>query len=190
MADETPKSINLLEPVNPPEDVWTNLYDWLFNIGKYLLILVQVVVLMVFFARFVLDRNNNDLTIDINERVERLNDPFYRKNAISYQNYNILFGDIQTLNEDQIKNSTTFASMIETVPTDIELLSLNFYEDSVSLHAITDDYESFDNYESLLRKNNNYNQENMRIDHERIDSAGGNIEFTVTFDLARKEVQE
>ena len=64
-SEKQPQSINFLEAIYSPSDVWSNAYVWLVNIGKYMLIAVEVVVLGVFFSRFVLDRKNNDLTEEV-----------------------------------------------------------------------------------------------------------------------------
>ena len=61
MFQKEKKSINFLDPVTTSEDVLGNAYVWLFNIGKYLLLVVEMIVLGVFFARFTLDKKNNDL---------------------------------------------------------------------------------------------------------------------------------
>ena len=69
MFDKERKSINFLDPIITSSDVLGNAYIWLFNIGKYLLVAVEIIVLGVFFARFVLDKKNNDLTESVNDKV-------------------------------------------------------------------------------------------------------------------------
>jgi hypothetical protein len=57
-----PESINLLEPINEPVDMWTKAYTWVTGAGRVLLVLVEAIVLGVFITRFILDEKNNDLS--------------------------------------------------------------------------------------------------------------------------------
>ena len=54
ISKKQPKAINLLDPVYSPHDTFSKAYDWMVNIGKYLLIFVEIIVLGVFFSRFIL----------------------------------------------------------------------------------------------------------------------------------------
>ena len=57
ISKKQPKAINLLDPVYSPHDTFSKAYDWMVNIGKYLLIFVEIIVLGVFFRDlFLIDR--------------------------------------------------------------------------------------------------------------------------------------
>ena len=58
-SEKQPQSIDFLQPVYSPTDIWSNAYMWLTEVGKYLLIAVEVIVLGVFISRFVLDKKKN-----------------------------------------------------------------------------------------------------------------------------------
>ncbi|HNZ70667.1 MAG TPA: hypothetical protein PKJ86_01500, partial [Candidatus Dojkabacteria bacterium] len=88
MPKEMPKSINLLNPVIAPQDAWSKVYDWVTKAGRYILVGVEIVVLGVFFARFIFDRQNNKLSDDINNKVNYiLSNENLRRDEIRFRNY-------------------------------------------------------------------------------------------------------
>ena len=66
------KFINLLNPVYSPNEGFVKVYEWLTSVGKYMLIVVEIVALAVFMSRFILDKENNDLTEEINSKISVL----------------------------------------------------------------------------------------------------------------------
>lgn len=180
-ASKVPKTINLLEPVNPPEDVWESIYDWLFNVGKYLLISVEIVVLLVFFSRFVIDRKNNDLTDEINSQVDVLSNTYYRLAEIKFNNLHTLFGDLKTLDEDQEINSAYISSVQESIPSDLELQRFSYSKGQVSMAFIADNFEEVQSYESSLRNNQLY--QNIQVTLSKSGEGSSKIDFAVTFQI-------
>jgi len=52
MPKKISDSINLLQPLEAPEDAFAKIYDWILSVGRYLLVIVEIGVLAVFFSRF------------------------------------------------------------------------------------------------------------------------------------------
>jgi hypothetical protein len=179
MSDKTPKSINLLEPVNAPEDVWETVYSWLFNVGKYILISVQVIVLVVFFSRFVIDRTNNDLSDEVNDKVDILNQGFYRQNEIKFRNLQVLLSDLHVIAGEQEINSKLISSVTESVPSSLELQSFSFSDGRVTMSFLADDFEDIQKYETGLRKNPLYS--NVKVNLSKSGESTSQIDFSVTF---------
>lgn len=184
MAQEIPKTINLLNPVTRPDDTWSRVYDWIFNLGKYLLVGVQLIVLAVFFSRFWIDKSNNDLTDNINDQVETLSIPILKQGEIRYNNLHALLADINTINTTQKINSTVLGSIIETVPNNIALDRFSFNEDTVSMTLIATDFATLYAYESSLKQNPLYKDVTLNL---KKDSGDSNIEFSITLKIAREE---
>lgn len=153
---EQPKSINFLETLYASSDIWSNAYIWLVKVGKYLLIAVQIVVLGVFFSRFILDRRNNDLTEEINNKVVLLSNETWRKNAILFDNYQVLLTDVQRVRENQEIKSREISELISGVPTTLSLSSFSYSEGRVSLHITSSNLNTVKNYESALKNNPDY----------------------------------
>lgn len=170
------QSINFLEPVKKPTDIWANAYVWLVTVGKYLLLVVEIVVLGVFVSRFILDRRNNDLTKEINTKVALLSNETWKKNAAKYENFQILISDIGRIRENQVKNSSYVSEIINGVPAALSLESFTFTEGKISLFLTTTSFEAFNNYETAIKNNPNYGDVNVSIVKE--DSE---IEIRISF---------
>lgn len=182
MSKELPKSINLLDPVNPPEDVWSKMYDWVFKVGRYLLVFVQLIVLSVFFARFVLDQQNNDLTEEINDKVNILSTESLRKDELRYRNVHMILSDIRKLKENQVLNSQEVSSVLDGFSKDLSLVSFSFSNGRVNLQLISEDFEKIKVYENSLKSNPKYTDVGLTLVKSGDEDA--NIEFSVSFSLA------
>lgn len=176
-----PESINLLEPVNAPEDVWDRTYNWLFSVGKYIIISVQVVVLGVFLTRFAVDRTNNQLAEDINNQVAVLNQEQYRIGEIRYQNMHSLLADVENLETFQGDTTTYVSTVIEGIPNDLELQRMSYSLNSVSLSFTADTFDQVNAYESRLRRNPLY--QNIRVSLNKSGSDVSEINFSVSYDI-------
>lgn len=180
--EKQPKSINFLDTLYASSDIWSNAYIWLVNIGKYLLIAVQVVALGVFFSRFILDRRNNDLTEEINSKVVLLSNESWRRNAILFDNYQTLFSDIKAVREGQDTNSSIISELLSGVPGTLDLHSFGYRDGSVSLRLSSLSLEPIKNYESALKNNPDYNNVRFTITKEQAI-----INVGVSFDLDTRE---
>jgi hypothetical protein len=173
-----PQSINFLEALYSPTDLWANAYVWLVNIGKYMLIFVEVVVLIVFFSRFVLDRKNNDLTEEINNKVILLSNENWRKNAILFENYQVLFSDIKRVRNGQETNSTIISELISGVPSSLSFENFSYNEGRVSFYLKTSNLDIVNNYEAALKNNPDYHDIRFSLNKDEND-----VSVRVTFNL-------
>jgi hypothetical protein len=175
---EQPKSINFLETLYASSDIWNNAYVWLVNVGKYLLIAVEVVVLGVFFSRFVLDRKSNDLTEEINNKVVLLSNENWKKDAILFDNYQILLTNVKEIKKGQDLNSDEISELISGVPASFNLQSFSYDQGRVSLHITSSNLDTVKNYESALKGNPDYYDVRFTITKEDAE-----ISVRVTFNL-------
>jgi len=157
------KSINFLEPITTPGDVLGNAYIWLFNIGKYLLLVVEIIVLGVFFARFILDKQNNDLTESINDKVVLLSNDAWKQNAVRFENFQTLLVDVKKVREGQELQSTTVSEILSGVPAALHLESFSIAKGRVSLHIVSTSLGTIKNYEFALKQNINYENVTFNI---------------------------
>jgi hypothetical protein len=171
--EKQPKSINFLETLYDPTDFWSNAYIWLVSIGKYLLIGVQVIVLGVFFARFILDGKNNDLTEEINNKVVLLSNDTWKRNAFLFENYQVLLGDIRNIREGQTINSLQIRELINGIPSSLDLEGLSFSERRVSLRLSSNNLNSVRDYESALKNNPMYEDVKFSITKEDAEISVG-----------------
>lgn len=176
-----PKSINLLQPVYSSTDVVSTVYTWLTTIGKYLLIVVELVVLGVFFSRFILDERNNDLTEEINSQISLLNDSTWKQNNRIYSNYQTLLSDVEIVRMGQRFNSEVVSEVTSSVPSTIILNSFSLNVDRVSLSLTALNLEDINIYETALKSSTRYSDVSFNITKE-----DGEIKVGVTFNIVRE----
>jgi hypothetical protein len=176
--DQQPKSVNFLDAIYLPNDIFANAYVWLVEVGKYLLIFVQIVVLGVFFWRFFVDRTNNDLTEEINNKVVLLSNETWRKNAILFGNYQTLLEDIKIVRNEQEVNSTKVSELINGVPPMLSLQSFSYNEGTVSFLLKTFNLDAVNNFETTLKNNPDYHDIRFSISKEDVD-----IDVRISFNL-------
>lgn len=166
--NEIPKSINFLEPVTRPSDIWAHAYQWLFEVGKYMLIVVQVVALGVFIARFVVDEQNNDLTKEINDQVTLLSGGSWKQDSLTYENIQNLLGDVDRIEKGQKRNSVIIEEIRNSIPYGLNVESFSFSNGRVSLTLQTTDFKAFKDYETALKSNPSY--ENVSVNTTKNES--------------------
>lgn len=183
MSAKLSKSINLLDPVLSPEDIWTKVYNWVVKVGRFLLVFVAVIVLGVFFARFFLDKQNNDLTNnEIKPKVELLSDPKLRNSEQKYRNYQTLLNDISEVIKNQRINSTRLSVVLVSIPVNFTLKTISFVGDKVSLSFEANSLEDIGRYTALLNSNPAYSDVSSSISKTGNDTS--TVDFSVSFMFA------
>lgn len=185
MKKTSRKTINLLEPLGQPSDAWTAIYNWVLKVGRYILVTVEIVVLAVFFARFVLDRRNNDLTEDINDNVSILSDVTLREEEIKYRNLQVLFGDIDKLRGSQKISSSDVATVVSGIPGGIRLNNFTYNNGRVTLTLKTSNFNTVKDYEFSLRQNPRYSNVNFTV--SKSGTSGSEVEVAVSFIISELE---
>lgn len=177
------KSINFLQPVGASESVVYTSFNWVTTIGKNLLMVVQIVVLVVFALRLVMDGRNNDLTTKINTQVGILENDTWKKNAIKYENLQSLTGDIKVIQEGQKLNSNWISEILSTIPFTLNVENVSFSHQRVGLSIRTTDFKALKNYEDALKNNNYYSDVKFNI-----TKTGDELEVSVSF-IINEEVE-
>ncbi len=172
------KSINFLQPVGASESVVYTSFNWLGTIGKNLLLIVQIVVLVVFALRIVMDGRNNDLTSKINSQVGILENDTWKKNAIKYENLQNLMSDIRLVGDEQVLNSNLISEIISAIPLTLNLQNISFNNGRVSLSLNTTDFKALKDYEDALKNNSYYS--NVRFN---ISKTGDELEVSASFNI-------
>lgn len=182
------KSINLLEPIGVPDDTWTVMYKWVFNVGRYVILVVEILVLAVFFSRFILDKQNNDLTEDINNKVEILSNKEYRSDEVKYRNIQKLLSDYRNITQQQKINSEIVASTISAIPSGLVLQAYSFDTDKISITVEAINLAVIKDYEFALKQNPEYT--NVILNINRVESGSGlykaNISYNISSRLSKK----
>lgn len=184
MGRKLPKSINLIETINAPGDTFTIFYEWTFTIGKYLLIFVQIMVIVVFVVRLTVDRINNDLTNDINNQVEILLQSDIRENEGRYRNFQTFFKDLDDLDAKQVKHARTIISTLDNIPSDITLEAYSFNNKRINSTFVTNSLENAHRYENFLKQSPEYS--NVSISLEILPDE--TVEFVANYIIDEEEL--
>lgn len=181
-SEKQPQSIDFLQPVYSPTDIWSNAYLWLSEVGKYLLIAVEVVVLGVFLSRFIMDKRNNDLTEEINSKVTLLSNDTWKGNSVLFDNYQSLLLDVRKVREEQEINSTAISELINGVPSSLKVKNLSFARGKVSFLLTANNLDAIKNYEAALKNNTDYHDVKFSITKD-----SNEINVRVTFSLYEEQ---
>lgn len=187
MAQKRINTINLLDPVGSPDDAWTAAYVWVFSIGRYLLIGVEVLVLGVFFTRFILDKMNNDLTDEINDKVAILSNEVFKDQDTTFKNLHGIFEDIDRLEAKQPLYSKEIAAITSGVPDSLTLDKFSFTPDRISLSILATQLIDVKDYEFSLKQNPKYSDVQVTISKSGLDSSevAVGISFALTSELEK-----
>ncbi len=166
--DQT-KSINFLQPVGGSDGVIQTSFSWLTSIGKWMLMVVEAIVLVAFGYRLVMDGKNNDLTSQINDQVKTLENNTWKKSAIKYQNLQYLLTDIKAVKEGQDINSNLISEIINGVPITLMVESISINKGKVSLSIKTTDFKALRSYEEGLKNNSSYSDVRVNIDLKGVE---------------------
>ena len=171
-----PKSINFLEPINRETETLSSAIAWLSTVGKNLLIIVEIVVLMAFFARFIMDERSNDLTEKINAQVAVLENDTWRQSSVRYDNLQNLLVDIKGVENTQTLNSSVISEILSNIPMTLNVQNFSFNGSRVSLSLTTPNFKALKDYEDALKNNSYYSEVRFYI-----NKSGDELEVNVAF---------
>jgi Tfp pilus assembly protein PilN len=133
--------INLLPREDFERRALGKFLKWILSYGRYIIIVVELVVFLVFFSRFIYDQKLSDL----NERIEQKQ--AIVASAAAFEN------KIRTIHKriEQVKTldqeRTIYLKVLDTlkliVPVDMVLTSLDFKEEKITISGETEKNESF-----------------------------------------------
>lgn len=166
---EESKSINLLEPVGSSESIGKISISWLTTVGKWMLIVVEIIALGAFAYRFIMDGKNNDLTEQINTQVSTLENATWKKSLVKYANYQTLLSDVKIIKSKQEINSNLISEVINGVPLTLNVESISINNGKVSLSIKTTDFNALRSYEENLKNNTYYSDVKVNIDMKDVE---------------------
>ncbi|MGI6423315.1 MAG: hypothetical protein ACOX0X_01665 [Candidatus Dojkabacteria bacterium] len=177
--EQEAKSINFLQPVNDESSALAGAISWVSTIGKRLLIVVEIVVLLAFFGRFIMDGRSNDLTEKINAQVVVLENDTWKQSSVRYDNLQTLLFDIKNIETGQKINSSVVSEIINNIPMTINLNNFSFNGTRVSLALTTPNFKALKDYEDSLKNNSYYSDVRFNI-NKSTDELEVNVSFLIS----------
>ncbi|MEA3357123.1 MAG: hypothetical protein U9Q67_01695 [Patescibacteria group bacterium] len=181
MAKQLPKAVNLLESSELPQTAWDKVYYWIFAIGRYLIVAVEVIVLAVFVFRFVYDRRNNDLIDSINAKVELLNEQ--RNFEQEVRTVQMTLASISQMIEERSELSSKFDDVLDNIPAAIEIESFTINQNRVDLECFAPSYSDIEKLEKNFKSSDDYESVLVSLSRSGVDH---DINFTAQITLAQE----
>ncbi|MFC1653401.1 PilN domain-containing protein [Patescibacteria group bacterium] len=173
-------SVNLLSKDAFSESFVGKALMWALSIGRYIVVLTELVVILSFLSRFKLDRDLTDLNSRINQQllvIESYGDlePKFRalQNKLAF---------VRKTSED-VDVENVMDQLIGFLPPDVRLSEISIRQDRVVLSAVSLNSRGFADYINSIRSNPQF----KNIDLNNITSDEGSdvgVMFDISIDLS------
>ena len=176
MAKTLPRTLNLLQPAETPVSSWDKIYHWVFTVGRYVIIGVELVVLAMFASRFVLDRQNNDLIQEIDVKVQMLE--AQKDTERHLRGVQATLKNLDQMVDDQEVLSPAFENLLDQIPSGISIDSFSISQSSASLSGRAPSYEVLKELEVSLREDPAYAK--VTVDVTKSGSYESEVRYQIT----------
>ncbi len=146
MAKKVP-DINLIK--TGKIDIIDQLIKWAINIGRIVIIVVEVIALSAFLYRFSLDRELIDLHSKIKQ--EQAIVDFFKENEDTYRNLQDRLLTASTFSEQASKKTKIFNDIITFTPSGIIFNDLSVYEERIRITASTNSIIALSSFVETLK---------------------------------------
>jgi len=184
MAKQLPKSLNLLHETGKPVNTWDKIYTWVFAVGRYVIIGVELIVLLGFVARFSLDRQRNDLKDSIDAKVGMLE--AQTDVEANLRRVQATLASFSSMIENQKIISTQFNKIQGKIPSDVDVSSFSISQTSIGISCSAPSYEVVQGFESDLRDDPDYSS--VKISLKKSGSGDTTVEFDVSISYAEEDL--
>jgi hypothetical protein len=179
MAKKLSNSINLLEPTVVPLSTWDKIYDWVFKIGRYVIVAVEAVVILAFVSRFIFDRKNNDLkeSLDAKANIIESREDFEIKIRIVKS----LLNSSSSIDKDQIDTAYRYKDVFKNIPSQVNISDFSMTLQGISLSCSAPNYSVVNQMESEFKNDPAYDTPDVAL------SKGGSsssVEFSFAVNFA------
>ena len=185
------KEISLLPDKDNPNSLSGRILSWVSNVGRYVIVFTELIIIGIFFSRFSLDRTNSDLSEKIRQKRAMLNSTQQFE-----KDYGILQQKIKAIKNfyDEDNNyGNKIVYLTDRTPSDIsyESLTLNKTDGKLTanLSLVAYNEKSLVDFISNLSVKNDNNPISS-IDIKNIEKKAKENKYNVTIQLAFKNPNE
>jgi len=183
-ASKQKTSINLVIKPEEQLNLSSQFLNWALTYGRYIIIIIQIVVLSVFFMRFKFDRDRTDLRETVSQKKALIESITEMENEIRKVQKKL--ADIKLITTEQDIYLRLINFLEDNTPVETTFSLLSFSSDKVSFVAVAQDLKTF-NY--LLKR---IQDEKLFTDIALEDlkrRADGKVEFRVMTKLVTKSYE-
>lgn len=173
------KGFNLLQDHTQPPDLWDKIYDWITKVGRVIVIVIELIVILSFGARIVIDTQTKALQEEVEQNAAVLDS--LKSAEADFRDKQARFGSYREI----WNNSSTYQDIIDSaldeIPTQIEGLNIRASGQTLSIQG-TGANSNIERLENGLR--NMEQLEEVRVAElvaEDLAGTGGNTSsFNIT----------
>ena len=180
-------TINLLSISAKPLTFWEKFYIWALSIGRYIIIIVELIVLLAFLYKFKVDHDLANLQSDIKANIDVYNSETNNINKITtYQEQ--MSAQSQAMNNQQVA-APILQHTVSLVPSSISLGSLDLVTNtSIQITGRingtgTDQLTTIQQLATTFKNDPDYT--NVILSNVTTDSTSKVTTFNLTMDLAQ-----
>lgn len=174
MAALKKPNINLVIKNDLGDSYTSQFLSWILTYGRYIIIVIQILVLSVFFLRFKIDRDHTDLKESVTQKqalVESISDLENEIRRIQKR-----LTDIDSITLDQEPVLKVLRYLQDQTPSDTSYSNLSVNAGKISFRATSVSLKSFSYFLRQLQQNNRFSEVSLDEITRRTD---GRIEFKI-----------
>lgn len=179
MAKPLPRSLDLLQPSEKPMSSWDRIYYWVFNVGRYIIIVVELVVLVLFAMRFSLDRKNADLDDELAVKMSMLDSQ--RNTEQKVRRVQTTLVNLSEMIENQLVLSGKYQQILSDIPSSLHWENFGLTHDRVFFEGTASSYQELESLEKVLRENPDYSRLDIELNKSGTAASSVRYEITVYF---------
>lgn len=171
-------NLNLLNPQSNPEKIYFKAMRWILSTGRYILIVVELVVFVAFLSRFKLDSDLANNTEAIDQKIPFIES--YKPDEILIRQTQQQLSLLKTIKQDSPNYTAILSSIASQTPTRVVLKNIDMQKlEGVITLKVTGQAQNNNELSSFLnglRGNPNFSE--INLDGVTLDE--GLINFTLT----------
>lgn len=179
------RGINLLEETTTPKTFWEKFYLWALTIGRFVVVGTEAIVLLVFIARFKLDRDLNDITDSLESKYIILQTlSTTEEKARSAQ---MLLGDLREISDLQPKKGDIYGEVLGLATEGTTIQTLNITNNRLTVNAEAEGVTRFNEFENSFKQTDFL--DNVTIPSTDTEQEGDKViyKFTLRADIKQQE---
>jgi len=147
-----------------PQEEWEKtsfgkLLKWTLTVGRYIVIVTELIVILAFLSRFKLDRDLTDLYEDIEQKQARIEASSDFENEFRFLQKRLVM--VEGVEKKQLSTAGVIDELTPLIPLDISLTKLTVSGQEVSLTAIALSEQGLASFINSLKKSDKF--ENLAL---------------------------
>lgn len=176
------KGFNLLRPQIEPPTMWTRVYDWVVGSARVIVIIVELVVVVAFAIRIVVDVQSNNLNEQIATKEAILQT--FAEAELRYLSTQAKTDAYRDLWETSVEYSTIFAEILSYLPTTSQELVVQMSTRSGLFVSGSAEVNEIAQMESSFKASQNFTRQEL----DSIEGEGAIISATYAFSARFSEI--